>query len=669
MTACHPDERILAVGSDDPHIPTIALVGRPNVGKSTLFARATGRYAEASNVPGTTISLQRRRIEIDGGPAWLIDLPGTVSLDMLVGDAVPFWSLLLGARPDAFLVVADANDLGRHLPLALACRDLGLPIVLAANLADEAQARGVSVDTGRLAQLLVAPVHRTSGRTGLGVTAALEDAARLGRRVVAVREGTASPRSTIPASVYPPDVEAAIARRAAEDAAAHSLGAAVADGAAAADGATWELGDLVGVGVISARGAATLELARLVDPARWRIGERWAAEVTTARERTRRRLSERLASWSIAPWPGIPLFIAVTLGLLLAMMIIGSALAAGLSTAWAATASPAITAVLNAVVPDPTVARSLRWGLDDGILSMLAVGIPYILTFYVLLAIIEDSGYMTSVAVLTDRVLGLLGLSGRASIPILAATGCNVPAIYGTRLLTSRRERILAAFLITMTPCSARIAVVSGALVPFAGVGPALAAFATIAGLTIVGGLLANRMIPGRQQPVVLELAPLRRPVIAHVGRKAWWRFRAFVRSAMPLMIAGSIVLGFLYETGAIWRLTAVLDPVTVGWLGLPSFAGLALVFAFLRKELALQLLATLAIVELGRGAASIGSFMTPGQLFVYAVVTAVSFPCIATLGALMGELGRRTALTMSAGTIAIALVAGGILARVVGAA
>ncbi len=300
---------------------------------------------------------------------------------------------------------------------------------------------------------------------------------------------------------------------------------------------------------------------------------------------------------------------------------------------------------------------------------MLAVGIPYILTFYVLLALLEDSGYMTSAAVLTDRVLGLLGMSGRASIPILAATGCNVPAVCGTRLLGSRRERVLAAFLITMTPCCARFAVVCGALVPFAGVGPALAAFATIAGLTIAGGLLANRMIPGRQSPVVVELAPFRRPVLAHVGRKAWWRFSSFLRAAMPLMIVGSVVLGFLYETGVVWRLTAVLDPVTVGWLGLPSLAGLALAFAFLRKELALQLLATFAIVEMGRGAASVGSFMTPGQLFVYAVVTAVSFPCIATLSALTGELGRRTALLMSGGTIAIALVAGGAIARIVGAA
>jgi len=667
---CSPADAIgpadAAPGADA--VPTIALVGRPNVGKSTLFARATGRYAEASNAPGTTVGGARRRVDVAGRAVDLVDLPGTLTLTAPVGEDTPFWSMLLDARPDVILVVADAGDMARHIPLALACRDLGLPIVIAANLTDEAEARGITLDTGRLSQLLAAPVHRTSGRSGLGVADAVRAAARLGARRVAVRSGTSSPRSTIPARCYPGGVEGAVDRCAAELGSLRSLGAA-----AAVDDTpdTDSLGGLVSAGAISARGAATLHLAAMVDPERWAIGRLWAGQVVarTAGAATSRSLAERLGAWSIAPWPGIPLFVAITLGVLLAMMAMGSVLSGLLTMAWQATASPAIKTVVAAAVPNATVGHALLWGLDDGVLSMLAVGIPYILTFYVLLALLEDSGYLTSIAVLTDRVLGTLGLSGRVSIPILAATGCNVPAIYGTRLLTSRRERVLASFLITMTPCSARIAVVCGALVPFAGVGPALAAFGVIASLTLAGGLLANKLVPGRQAPVILELAPIRRPVLGHVARKAWWRFESFIRTAMPIMVVGSIVLGLLYETGAIWRLTVVLDPVMVGWLGLPSVAGIALVFAFLRKELALQLLATLAIVQLGQGAASIGSFMSHGQLFVYAVVTAVSFPCIATLSALTSELGRRTALAMSGATIAIALLAGGLIARVIGIA
>ncbi|HEY6057420.1 MAG TPA: nucleoside recognition domain-containing protein, partial [Candidatus Limnocylindrales bacterium] len=290
-------------------------------------------------------------------------------------------------------------------------------------------------------------------------------------------------------------------------------------------------------------------------------------------------------------------------------------------------------------------------------------------TFYVLLALLEDSGYLTSAAVLTDRLFNVVGLPGRAAIPLLAASGCNVPAIYGTRVLATRRERLIGSFLITMTPCSARSAVVIAAVAPFVGAWAALGAFGLVAALAIAGGAAANRVVPGRQPALVLELAPLRRPLLRHVVAKAWSRFRAFVTVAAPVMLAGSFVLGALYETGLVWPVARIVDPLVGGWLGLPPVAGIALAFAFLRKELALQLLIALAVVQYGAGAESLGTFMSPGQLFVYAVVTSVSVPCIATLAALASEFGWRAALGMSAATLAIALGAGGVLARLLGLA
>ena len=199
MTAGHPPDGTAsgesAVLGPDPgeRLPTVALVGRPNTGKSTFLARASGRYVETANAPGTTVVLERRQIVADGHPAWLVDLPGTRSLvDRPAGDGA-FWEMLLDARPDAILVVADGGDLRRHLPLVLACRDIGLPVVVAANLADEAERHGVEVDIGRLSQLLVAPVHRTSGLRGVGVDAAVADAVGLARRRLAVRAGRAFP--------------------------------------------------------------------------------------------------------------------------------------------------------------------------------------------------------------------------------------------------------------------------------------------------------------------------------------------------------------------------------------------------------------------------------------------------------------------------------------------
>ncbi|HSW42908.1 MAG TPA: ferrous iron transporter B [Patescibacteria group bacterium] len=652
--------RAPAVHRHGADLPVVALVGRPNVGKSTFLARASGRFAETTNAPGTTVGREIREVRTRAGRALLVDLPGTASLTDHPMAGPPFWTALLSATPDAILVVIDAGDVARHLPLVLACRDLGLPVVVALNLADEAAAHGIVVDAGRLGQILAVPVRRTVARTGNGVAGAVALAVSRARRRRGVRAGTHSPRALSPAATYPPDVERALAAAVADVPTSRALGAAALDPSG--------LGALVAAGALSPRGAATILLPDLVDPARRELAARWAAEVEDVRPR-RRPFADRLAGWSIRPWPGLLILAAVLAVTFTLVSVVGAAAAGFLSGAWATFASPVIEGTVRALVPIPALASALLWGLDSGILGLLAIGIPYVLLFYLLIATLEDSGYLTSLAVLTDRVLGGLGLSGRTAIPLLAATGCNVPAIYATRVLATRRERVLASFLVTLVPCSARSAVVVAALMPFAGPAVTASAFALIVGLTLAAGIAANAMLPGRQSPLVMELAPLRRPLAGQVRAKATARFRGFVRMAAPVMIVGSIVLGLFYETGLIWPAAVILDPVVVGWLGLPSVAGLALAFAFLRKELALQLLLVLAAATVGAGVASIGDLMTPGQLFVYAIVTSVSVPCVATLAALAGELGWRTAIVMAAATLGLAIGVGGVLARLLGVA
>lgn len=654
--ACHGQ-----VGDAAPRegLPVVALIGRPNVGKSTFLARASRRFVETANAPGTTVGLERRRVRARGRDAWLVDLPGTRALDDVPAGDDPFWTLVLEASPDALLIVADAGDLARHLPLAIACRDLGLPVVFAANLADEAAKRGIEVDSGRLAQLLNGPVHTTCGRTGQGVDAAVGDAVELAAQRRGVLEGTRSPRGSAPAPVYGFREDVELRRTADELAAVHrSLGAA-----AAAD----PLAAAVSRGVVSARGAASIRLAPVLEPRRWAVAADWAGQVERRRD-VREPLADRAARWSTSPWPGIPLFIAVSLLAFVAVLVVGGVLAAALGAAWGAIVSPTLAAVVPAVIPVPVLANAVLWAVDGGLLGMLSVGVPYVLTFYLLLAALEDSGYLTSAAVLMDRVFGVLGLPGRAAIPVLAAAGCNVPAVYGTRVLRTRRERIIASLLVTLVPCSARSAVVIAAVAPYAGPVAALGAFGVVLAVTVAAGLAANALIPGRQPSLVLELAPLRAPVPRHVAAKAWWRFRSFVVQATPIMLAGSLVLGLVYEAGWWQGIAAAIGPA-VGWsLGLPAIAGVAIGFAFLRKELALQLLIAFAAIQVGH-ATALGELMTPAQLFVYAVVTSVSIPCVATLAALRGELGGRAAAAISASTLGLAIGAGAVLARLLGIA
>ena len=647
-------------GAPDDGLPVVALIGRPNVGKSTFLARASRRFAETANAPGSTVLLERRRVTAGGHEGWLVDLPGTRGLsDEPVGGG-PFWKLLLDARPDALLVLVDAGDLERHLPLVLACRDLGLPVAVAATLTDAAALRGVDVDAGRLSQLLVAPVHLTNGRSGLGVEGAVGDALRLGEQRRAVRAGSRTPHATAPAAIYPPSTEALLRREAVGFTALRSVGAAVADD-------TGLLRHVESMAV-SPRGAATLTLGDRLEPFRWQTAGAWARQVERLRD-VPEPLADRLLARATSPWPGLPV-LAVVIAVTFAILVVaGGWLSTLLGATWSTAFSPAITAAIHGVVGVKPLAAALLWAFDGGLLAMISVGIPYVLTFYLVLAVLEDSGYLTSAAILLDRVFNALGLPGRAAVPLLAAAGCNVPAIYGTRVLGSRRERILGSFLVTLTPCSARTAVVVAALAPFAGPLVAFAAFAVALGLTLAAGLAANALIPGRQPSMVLQLTPLRRPIWRHVVAKAWNRFRGFVLTAAPIMLVGSFVLGLIWETGAWSPLSSAIAPVTTGWLGLPPIVGVAIVFAFLRKELALQLLLALAVIEYGSAGSNLGAILTPAQLFVFAIVTMVSIPCAATLATLVQELGGRAAAGISAASLGLAIGAGGVIARLLGTA
>jgi ferrous iron transport protein B len=211
-------------------------------------------------------------------------------------------------------------------------------------------------------------------------------------------------------------------------------------------------------------------------------------------------------------------------------------------------------------------------------------------------------------------------------------------------------------------PCSARTAVILGAVALYAGWQWALFVYLVIFLVGFTAGVLLNRLLPGEPGALVMEVFPLRRPRLRLVLRKSWYRLKEFLVAAAPLILIGSLILGALYESHLIWHLTAPLSPIVEGWLGLPAVAGLTLIFAVLRKELALQLLVAFAVVVYGAGAHQLSTFMTPHQLIVYAIVNAIYIPCVATIAMLGRELGWGRAAAISGGTIAVALLVGGVV-------
>ncbi|MFH1736761.1 MAG: ferrous iron transport protein B [Actinomycetota bacterium] len=664
------DERI----SDQFNKPvelTIALAGNPNVGKSVVFNQLTGVGVICANYPGVTVEICLGTTKYKGRTIGVVDLPGAYSLSSSAEDQRVTRRFLFEEQPGALIYVLDATNLERNLYMLIQLIDFKIPLVVMLNLVDEATRLGMTIDADRLSSLLGIPVIPTVATQGRGISEAVAAA-------VEVAEGK---RKIKPIRIsYGRDVEETI----------NELTRVILK---EMDEAPYQLpvralslvlmeGDKDIRGEIAKRegGAAVLKaVARLSDeierqhgePAGTRISrERFGlagviAESVKKRAEKREPLSQRLWGLTIRPLTGIPIMVAVLASLLAFLFVVGNFLSETLSRLWGISASPVIKYVIFGLFGHGELAKTLLWGFDAGIEAALTIGIPYVLVFYFILAFLEDSGYLNSIAFLTDTMLHKLGLHGRAVIPMIAGMGCNVPALIGTRVLSSAREKFIASLIIVLVPCSARITVVIGGVGRYAGVWYALGIFAVSAALIAVLGLGINKILPGEPSGLVMEMFGLRRPSLKAMGQKTWWRFREFFFVALPIVIGGSLVLGGLYETGWIWPLSAPLKPLIEDWLGLPMIAGVALIFAVLRKELALQFLVTFAVAKYGGASANLLSFMTKTQLFVYGLVTVIYIPCLAAIAVLGRELGWRRASVIVFLTVSFALLLGGLAARI----
>ncbi len=656
---CH-GERQAFIDRPDAEL-VIALAGNPNVGKSSLFNALTGLGVETAHYPGTTREVFTGVARAGQRSIGVIDLPGSYGLTGVAEEDVVALRALEDLRPDVVVVVVDPATLGRTLYLALEAIDLGYRVVLAVNLVDEARRSGLEVDGEAVAAALGVPVVSTVATQGIGVSDVVD--ACFGAMQMPAPEPPG----------YGPDFEALLEPLVTACGEAPCLPCA-----RSARGAALEL--LSSPSGLEQGSLAPVEsvLRQVQSSMRSHFGESGATHLARERhglagligeEAVRRKERHWIPrdAWSLTTWPwtGVPLVALVAAAIFGFLFFIGDALAQGFSGLWAAYASPAITSVVTSLAGDGVVSRVLLWGFDAGMEASLSIGLPYILTFYFLLGLLEDTGYLNSLAFLTDRLMHRFGLHGRAIVPMVAAAGCNVPALLAAGQLPSKRERVIASTLVLFVPCSARTAVILGAVGHYLGWQPTLLVLGILIAVWLGTGLGLQKMVPGSSRGLVMEMFPFRRPSLKRVAAKAWDQFKEFLFIATPIVVLGSLLLGGLYETGWLVKLSGPLEPLVEGWLGLPAIAGLTLLLGFLRKELSLQLLVALAVATAGFAGAELTQLMSPTDIVVFATVNAIMLPCISTMTVYWRRNGAATTAIALGATMVIALVIGGVLARV----
>ena len=274
--------------------------------------------------------------------------------------------------------------------------------------------------------------------------------------------------------------------------------------------------------------------------------------------------------------------------------------------------------------------------------------LPYRISFYFALALLEDSGYLPRLATVADNLFHRLGMHGHGIIPVLLGLGCNVPGVLSSRSLETRKQRFIAITLVSVSvPCMAQTSMIFGVLGHF-GIRFILLVFGTLAAVFVILGLLLNRMAKGDSMEIFLDIPPYRRPSMWTIAKKTWMRIRWFLAEAVPFLFLGVLAVNILNALGVIHYVAIHVSPFMKIWFGLPGEAVPALLAGFLRKDLAVGML-----VPLG---------LSPEQLTIAVTVLALYFPCIATFAVLLKELGVKDMLKSAAIMISTALVVGGIL-------
>ena len=559
----------------------IALLGMPNTGKSTLFNRISGASARVGNWPGITVDLMSAKILLGGHIAELIDLPGIYDLHGFSEDEQVVRHFLTNNPIDLMIVLLNSTQIERQLSLLLQLRKLGFPIVLALNMADEANRAGITIDCDSMSRELELPVIQISAKFGDGLPKALQAATN----IISQQAAGANPKKV-------------------------NL-------------------------LLQEDNQIEREMEHLIEK-HVQIPSSLTNETT-----------DKIDQLLLHRWLGLPLFFAAMFLLFQLIFTVGAPLQDGL--AW-------VFDLIRGHLLDPLFITAPVWlkgllldGVYNGVATVAAF-VPIIILFFLVMSMVEDSGYLSRAAFLMDAIMAKMGLDGRSFVMMLMGFGCNVPAIMGTRIMRSRPMRLLTMLVIPLSLCSARLqvfifmiaALFSPQQAPLVLFGLYVTSFLVMF-LTAV--LFKNQY--KNTEPFILELPPYRFPTGRQILLRGWQEVKHFLNRASKFIILGVVLVWVLTNlptnvapasidtyAGKIGLLFApILDPI-----GINHDLAIALILGYVAKEIVVGALAVIYGLQGDALMAQMAGQIDWVQALSFMLFTLIYTPCLSTIATIKNE-------------------------------
>ncbi len=653
----------------------IALAGNPNVGKSAIFNQLTGLSQTIGNWPGKTVEKMEGYLDFKGYFFDIVDLPGIYSLSTYSLEEIVSREYIVSDETDLIINVIDGTNLERNLFFTFQLLELKVPMILAINQMDILRKRNIDIDFTKFEELFKLPVLPLVAVHGTGVHQLLEKAIEL------VKPGPSIPLK----KRYPfPDLSSLTVFGKEVEKEVTTLSEMIMENGVLSienkypprflaiklleddeeivnlflpNEKTRNLIDYSKKSIKKLEDYHGEDINTIISSEIYNNINKIVSQVvlqSTKKQKTKTSLADGLDHLTTHSFWGYVTLCLVILGIYLITFSIGNYVGGMLSTLY-----ETLTGTIHGQYGENTMVIKILW--DGGVGGFFgAVGgvLVYVVPFFLIIEILQDSGYLPRAAFLMDRIMHVIGVHGKTIIPMILGFGCNVPACAGCRIMETVREKKISVALTSLIPCAAVMTVVMGLVGRYLGLGWVLVLFLINFTVIIIVGRILNKIMPGECTELIMEMHDFRLPNYEVILKQTWMRTKEFVYKSMPLIIIIGIALEIMLQFNILDPVNVILSPITVFWLGLPAITGVFLLYGILRKELTLVLLSVLAN-SLGL---SLIQLLTPIQMINFSLVTMLYIPCAATIIVIAKQTSWKYAIQISFMEIAIALLIGGII-------